>query len=144
MPYNLTGVWSAEFDAEQEITPCVGNRSLSASCWPPKLLLTQRVIFCMKAYKPNPVMNGHKSDVPDLTKNETGDRLRNELSQLPHTVKDNEVCLATPAKIKILSFLLENGFVWSEHSVSHVSQNCFVTARNDGRAWWTVVDYKLL
>ena len=98
----------------------------------------------MKAYKPNPVMNGSKSDVPDLTKNETGDRLRNELSQLPHTVKDNEICLATPAKIKVLSFLLENGFVWSEHSVSRVSQNCFVNSRNDGRAWWTIVYYKLL
>ena len=98
----------------------------------------------MKAYKPNLAMNGSKSDVPDLTTNETGDRLRNELSQLPHTAKDNEICLTTPAKIKTLSFLLEKGFVWSEHLVSRVSQNCFVTARNEGRAWWTITDYKIL
>ncbi|HKZ40566.1 MAG TPA: hypothetical protein VJ044_06360, partial [Candidatus Hodarchaeales archaeon] len=63
---------------------------------------------------------------------------------LPHATKDNEICLTTPAKIKVLSFLLEHGFVWSEHSVSRVSQNCFINSRNDGRAWWTVVDYKLL
>jgi len=94
--------------------------------------------------KTNPKMNGHKSDVPDLTKNETGDRLRNELSQLPHATKDNEICLTMPAKIKVLSFLLEKGLVWSEHLVSRVSQNCFVNSRNDGRAWWTIVDYKIL
>jgi len=98
----------------------------------------------MKNYKPNPIMNGSKSDVPDLTANEVGDRLRAELSALPHTTKDNELCLETPAKIKVLSFLLEKGFVWTEHSVSRVSQNCFINSRNDGRAWWTVVDYKLL
>ena len=98
----------------------------------------------MKAHKPNLAMNGSKSDVPDLTTNETGYRLRNELSQLPHTAKDNEICLTTPAKIKTLSFLLEKGFVWSEHLVSRVSQNCFVTARNEGRAWWTITDYKIL
>jgi len=98
----------------------------------------------MKAHKPNPVMNGSKSDVPDLTANEIGNRLRAELSALPHATKDNEICLETPAKIKVLTFLLEHGFVWSEHSVSRVSQNCFMTARNEGRAWWTIVDYKFL
>ena len=89
-------------------------------------------------------MNGHKSDVPDLTTNEAGDKLRAELSVLPHTTKDNEICLEAPAKIKILSFLLEKGLVWTEHSVSRVSQNCFINSRNNGRAWWTVVDYKIL
>ena len=89
-------------------------------------------------------MNGYKSDVPDLTANEVGYRLRSELSQLPNVPKDNELCLETPAKIKTLSFLLEKGFVWTEHSVSRVSQNCFINSRNDGRAYWTVVDYKLL
>ena len=98
----------------------------------------------MKAYKPNEIMNGHKSDVPNLTTNETGNRLRNELSQLPHTVKDNEICLETPVKLKVLSFLLDKGLVWSEHTARIVSQNCFINGRNEGRAYWTVVDYKLL
>jgi len=98
----------------------------------------------MKAYKPNAIMNGHKSDVPDLTTNETGNRLRAELSQLPHTVKDNEICLETPVKLKVLSFLIDKGMVWSEHVVSRVSYNCFVNSRGAGKSYWTVVDYKLL
>ena len=98
----------------------------------------------MKKFSPNPVMNGHKSDVPDLTTNEAGNRLRTELSTLPHTIKDNELCLETPIKLKVLSFLIDKGLVWSEHTARIVSQNCFVNNRNEGRAYWTVVDYKLL
>ena len=98
----------------------------------------------MKGYKPNAIMNGSKSDVPNLTTNETGNRLRTELSSLPHTIKDNELCLETPIKLKVLSFLIDKGLVWSEHTARIVSQNCFVNNRNEGRAYWTVVDYKLL
>jgi len=98
----------------------------------------------MKTYKTNPVMNGHKSDVPDLTTNETGNRLRVELSALPHTTKDNEICLETPVKLKVLSFLIDKGMAWSEHVVSHVSYNCFVNNLGAGKSYWTVVDYKLL
>ena len=98
----------------------------------------------MKAYKPNPIMNGHKSDVPDLTANEVGTRLRAELSALPHTTKDNEICLETPAHIKTLSFLIDKGMVWTEHTVRQVAYNCFVNTTGQGKPFWTVVDYKLL
>ena len=89
-------------------------------------------------------MNGAKSDVPNLTTNETGNRLRNELSSLPHADKDNEIHLATPVHIKVLSFLIDRGFVWSEHTVRQLSYNCFVSATGNGKPWWTVADYKLL
>ena len=98
----------------------------------------------MKPYKSNLTMNGHKSDVPDLTSNEVGDRLHSELSALPHTTKDFELCLEPPVKVKVLSFLIDKGFVWSEHLVNRLSCNCFVNNRNEGRAWWAIVDYKLL
>ena len=98
----------------------------------------------MKAYKPNEIMNGHKSDVPNLTTNEAGNRLRAELSALPHTTKDNEICLETPVKLKVLSFLIDKGFLWSEHVVSRISQNCLINSRNEGKAWWTIADYKIL
>ena len=97
----------------------------------------------MKKFSPNPTMNGAKSDVPNLTANETGNRLRNELSSLPHADKDNEIHLVTPAHIKVLSFLIDKGFVWTEHTVSQVSYNCFVNTTGTGKPWWTVVDYKL-
>jgi len=98
----------------------------------------------MKTYKPNATMNGSKSDVPNLTTNETGNRLRVELSALPHTTKDNEICLENPVKLKVLSFLIDKGFLWSEYVVSRVSYNCFVNSRGAGKSYWTVVDYKLL
>ena len=98
----------------------------------------------MKNHASNPVMNGAKSDVPNLTTNEGGARLRNELSALPHTDKDNEIHLATPAHIKTLSFLIDKGFIWTEHTVRQVAYNCFLSATGTGRPFWTVVDYKLL
>lgn len=72
----------------------------------------------MKKFSPNPVMNGHKSDVPDLTHNEVGARLRHELSELPHAEKDNEIHLTTPVHIKVLSFLIDKGFVWTDHTAA--------------------------
>ena len=98
----------------------------------------------MKNYKSNPAMNGAKSDVTNLTTNEIGNRLRAELSALPHADKDNEIHLATPAHIKVLSFLIDKGFVWTGHIVRQVAYNCFVNSRNGGKPFWTVVDYKIL
>jgi hypothetical protein len=107
-------------------------------------LMRGAILLPMKKPMPNLVMNGHKSDVPDLASNDAGNRLRAELSLLPHATKDNELCLEIPVKLKVLSFLLDKGLVWTEHTVSRISQNCFINSRNEGKAYWTVVDYKLL
>ena len=98
----------------------------------------------MKNYALNPVMNGSKSDVPNLTANRVGDRLRSELSALPHSEKDNTIRLNTPARVKTLSFLIDKCFVWSEHSIVEVAYNCFVNMQGAGKAFWSVVDYKIL
>ena len=98
----------------------------------------------MKNYKSNSVMNGSKSDVPDLTQNDVGARLHNELSALPHSDKDNEIHLSTPVHLRVLSFLIDKGFVWTEHTVSQVAYNCFVNTTGQGKPFWTGADYKTL